>query len=123
MSIPKILAVEDELYMFKLYQETLGKGRFEVIVRDNWAEADEILKKEDISLVLLDIGLPGMDGIQILKKIRSEKPELPIIMVTAYGTKDRILEATKHNISDFIVKPFKIPVLREKISRILKIQE
>ena len=122
MSI-KILAVEDELYMCKLYEETLGKGRFDVIVHDNWADAQVSLEKEDFSLILLDIGLPDKDGVEILAEIRRKDQEIPIIMVSAYGTKDRIVESSQHKISDFIVKPFKIPVLREKITRILKIDE
>lgn len=123
MDAYRILAVEDELYMVKLYEETLGKGRFQVTVRDNWPDAEQVLNEENVHLVLLDIGLPDADGVDILKRIREHHPELPVIMVTAYGTKDRIVEASRHNISDFIVKPFKIPVLREKISRILGIQE
>ena len=121
MKKAKILAIEDELYMCKLYEETLGKGSFEVDVRDNWKDAQESLKENVYDMILLDIGLPDKDGLEILQEVRKKDENVPIIMVSAYGTKDRIVEASNFGISDFIVKPFKIPVLREKINRILNL--
>ncbi len=114
-----VLAIEDELYMDKLYRETLGKGRFEVIVKDRWEEAQKILSSKKIDLLLLDIGLPDLDGIEILKQVRRLFSSLPVIMVTAYGTDERIQQAKELGIVDFIIKPFKIPVLREKIQKVL----
>ncbi|MFP4520592.1 MAG: response regulator [Fibrobacterota bacterium] len=118
----KVLAIEDELYMLKLYQETLGRSVFEVFTASTWKNGRKILESEEIDLLILDIGLPEKDGIEILKELRDFGYIIPVIIVTAYGTKEKIIQASEYDISDFVVKPFKVPTLREKIYGILEIE-
>lgn len=86
----KILLIDDDLHIRKLYKDELEEGGCEVITAATGSEGQEVFEREHktIDLVLLDILLPDIDGISILKWIKEESPEKPVIIVSAYDYRD-----------------------------------
>lgn len=84
----KILIVDDDAHILKLYREELEDEGYEVTAAGTGKEAIEKFEKEDFDLVTLDILMPDIDGISLLRRMKELKPRLPIIMSTAYDYKD-----------------------------------
>ncbi len=84
----KILVVDDDEHILRLYKDELSEEGYEVVLAANGQEALELFHKEDPDLVTLDIRLPDIDGIQLLRQMKEKKPRLPIIMSTAYDYRD-----------------------------------
>lgn len=101
----KILIVDDERAIRSTLREILEYEKYEVIDIDNGAEALEIIKKEHIDLVLCDIKMSNMDGIEVLTDALKIKPDLPFIMISGHGTIETAVEASKKGAYDFISKP------------------
>src|SRR5437870_3891514 len=102
----RILIVDDEpLNLDLLSQELADLGH----VTENAASGADALKKMrgfDPELIFLDYQMPGMNGIEVLREIRKQDKNLPVIIITAYGTIERAVEAIKTGADDFITKPF-----------------
>jgi len=117
----KVLVVDDEIKLLKMLQKALSANQdvYEVILADNAKKAIEILADEDISLVVSDIKMPGMSGIELFAIIRVTCPELKVIFMTAYAT-DMIREAIEANSRLLLIeKPFSNHELQEMILGIL----
>ncbi|MBS1114970.1 MAG: response regulator [Nitrospirae bacterium] len=84
----KILIVDDDQNILRLYKEELEDDGYVVVTASNGQEAMERFDKEDPDLVTLDILLPDVDGIKLLRQMKEKKPRLPIIMSTAYDYRD-----------------------------------
>lgn len=84
----KILVVDDDEHILRLYKDELSEEGYEVVLAANGKEALELFHQEDPDLVTLDIRLPDIDGIQLLRQMKEKKPRLPIIMSTAYDYRD-----------------------------------
>ncbi len=84
----KILIVDDDPNILRLYKEELEEEGYQVITASNGQEAIERFDKEDPDLVTLDILLPDIDGIKLLRQIKEKRPRLPVIMSTAYDYRD-----------------------------------
>jgi len=84
----KILIVDDDLHIQKLYKEELEEEGYEVVVAGNGAKAMELFIQENPDIVTLDILMPDIDGIKLLRQMKEKKPRLPIIMSTAYDYRD-----------------------------------
>ncbi|MDP1759414.1 MAG: response regulator [Thermodesulfovibrionales bacterium] len=84
----KILVVDDDLHIQKLYKEELEEEGYEVVVAGNGAKAMELFVQENPDIVTLDILMPDIDGIKLLRQMKEKKPRLPIIMSTAYDYRD-----------------------------------
>jgi DNA-binding response OmpR family regulator len=80
----KILVVDDDLHIQRLYKEELTEEGYEIVVASNGKEAMDMFEKENPDLVTLDIRLPDVDGIHLLRQMKEKRPKLPIIMSTAY---------------------------------------
>lgn len=103
----KILIVDDDKsvrYFLDLFLKK--KGYQNVIAVESGQEALDIIKKEDIKLVLLDVRMPGMDGIEVLRNIKQIRNETAVIMVTAFPDEEKAKEAIKEGAYDYIIKPF-----------------
>lgn len=83
------------------------KTPYEVITTNNPYEALEMFNKEKFDIVIADLKMPGMDGLQLWEEIRKINPEVPFILITAYGTLEAAQEAMEKEVFDFILKPFK----------------
>ncbi|MFC1896186.1 sigma-54-dependent transcriptional regulator, partial [Thermodesulfobacteriota bacterium] len=105
---PSILIVDDEKPILQSLGGILEDEGFEVLTASNGYEALKRLEKEGPELVLLDIWMPGMDGIETLGEIKKEYPFLPVIMITGHGTIETAVSATKLGAYDFIEKPLSV---------------
>ncbi|MBF4694050.1 response regulator transcription factor [Fusibacter ferrireducens] len=112
----KILIVDDEIHILELLRYNLEGNGYEVIQAESGEEAMEILEKQTLDGVILDLMLPGMDGIEVLRKIRqSEHARLPVIMLTAKNEEIDAVIGLEMGADDYIGKPFRT---RELISRV-----
>jgi two-component system, NtrC family, nitrogen regulation response regulator NtrX len=105
---PSILIVDDEISILKTLSGILSDEGFETITANNGYEALKILDAESPDLVLLDIWMPGIDGIDTLKEIKKIQPATPVVMITGHGTIETAVNATKIGAFDFIEKPISI---------------
>jgi len=102
-----ILVVDDDPYIQQALEDRLASLGHGVLVSADGKEALEIVERERPQLVLLDIEIPGMKGLDVLKEIRRRELDIPVIMITAYGSIDMAVQAMKEGAYDFIPKPFK----------------
>lgn len=102
----KVLLAEDEENLASIISLNLDIEGFNVKHTDNGKRALEIVKSEDFDLVILDVMLPEMDGIQICKEIRKFNTEVPILFLTAKGTQQDKIDGLKSGADDYLVKPF-----------------
>lgn len=112
----KILVVDDDLHIQKLYSEELKEEGYEVVIAGTGAQAMEFFAKEDFDLVTLDILLPDMDGIKLLRHMKEKKPNLPIIMSTAYDYRDDFAVWASEA---YIVKSADLKELKNTVKKLL----
>jgi len=84
----KILVVDDDLHIQRLYKEEFEEEGYEVFIASNGQEAIDLFNRENPDLVTLDILLPDIDGIRLLRQMKEKNPKVPIIMSTAYDYRD-----------------------------------
>jgi two-component system NtrC family response regulator len=101
-----ILIVDDEKNYLTILSAVLEDEGFEILTALGGREALEVHKTSDLDLIVTDMKMPGMDGIELLKHIKSVDPDLPIIMMTAHGTIDKAVEAMQKGAYSYILKPF-----------------
>ncbi len=102
-----ILVVDDDPYIQKALEDRLVSFGYGVLVSGDGIDALEVFERHSPQLILLDIELPGMKGLDVLKEIHRRDTDVPIIMITAYGSIDLAVQAMKDGAYDFIPKPFK----------------
>ncbi len=116
----KILVVDDSVTMRRIIVNNLKTAGYEDVVEaGNGVEA--ISNMSGIELVLTDWNMPVMDGLTLVKEIRgnTQTAKLPIIMITTEGAREEVLEALKHGVNDYVVKPFTKQVLMQKIDGVI----
>ncbi|MFC1822494.1 sigma-54-dependent transcriptional regulator [Thermodesulfobacteriota bacterium] len=115
---PRILVVDDEAAMREALKDWLMEDGYEVGMAANGEDAIEMAKKKDWEVVLLDLKMPGMDGIDTLRVLKEISPDSEILMMTAYATVDTAVQAMKEGAFDYLVKPFdpdQVEILIKKI--------
>lgn len=121
MSNPEIMIIDDEQEMLVSYEKILRKAGFQI---QSYQRAESALQRLDaehnFSLILCDLKMPGMDGMKFLANVKEKHPQLPVIMVSGYGTMDSAIEAVKIGAFDFIEKPFSKKRLLLSIENALK---
>jgi PAS domain S-box-containing protein len=113
----RILIVDDEEDIRVVLRISLTDLGYEVFTAESGDEALRIIKEVDPPIVLTDIRMPVMDGIELLRKIKQEDPETEVIMITGHGDMDLAIESLKHEATDFITKPIKDDVLEIALKR------
>jgi DNA-binding NtrC family response regulator len=117
----KILVVDDEVSIREIIQKNLSQmGGFNVETAQNGAEAIEKIEKEVFDLVLTDLKMPEMDGLELLKNIKGTRPEVMVILMTAFGSIETAVEAMKMGADDYITKPINLDHLLLHISKVQK---
>jgi two-component system nitrogen regulation response regulator NtrX len=119
----KILVVDDEMNITKTIKEVLEDYGFSVITLNEGSNTLGILNVEDVDLVLLDLLMPSVNGIEILKEIRKQFPMLPVVMISGHGTISSTVECIKLGAFDFIEKPISIDKLVSTVKNALKFRE
>ncbi len=120
---PSILIVEDERLLLSSLKKALSKDGYQVTTATCGEEALDSYKKDNPDIILLDVRLPGMDGMQVLKKVKSLDGSIPIIIMTAFSGIKGAVEAIKLGAYDYIAKPFDIEELKFVLSRCLASQK
>ncbi len=120
----KVLIVDDDKNMLQSLRLGLEryKDRFSVITSSNGVAAIEALKKESISVVVADVKMPRMDGLSLLSHLRENYPDIPVIIITGYGTEEMEQFVREKGAFDFLNKPFLVKELGEKIVLALNTQ-
>ncbi|WP_088008475.1 response regulator [Indiicoccus explosivorum] len=115
-----ILIVDDQPGIRLLLEEVFRKEGYHTVLASNGIEALRQADETAPDAVLLDMKIPGMNGIEILKRLKSQKPELPIMMMTAYGELDLIEESVSLGAVRYFTKPFDIFEVRDEVNRVLE---
>lgn len=118
-----VLIIEDEKIMRITLEDFLKSKDFEVYATDKGLEGIEIFKKEDIDCVITDVRLPDIDGLSILKELKNSNTNVPVIVMTAYGTIQMAVTAMKMGAFDYITKPFSLDEFIMVIERAIEIKK
>ena len=118
----KILVVDDELEIRNLLSQFLTEEGYEVILASNGEEAIELAERENPQVILLDIMMPGIDGIETCRRLKAEEKTrfIPVIMATALW--DKYTEAIDAGAEDFVTKPFNLTELSHRVKSILRVR-
>jgi len=114
--VNSILIIDDEYQIRKSFENILAEEGYKVETASSGEEGLGIVKKEIPDLVILDLRLPGINGLETFKRIHEIEPKLPVIIMTAYGTTETAIETTKLGAFDYILKPPDIPDMLKLIS-------
>ena len=118
--MPKIMIVDDAAFMRMMIKENLKKEGFtDFVEAGNGDEAVTLYKETSPDIVLLDITMPVKDGLTALQEIKAASPEAKIVMCSAMGQENMVIEAVKLGALDFIVKPFKPERLVQTVKNVL----
>lgn len=117
-----ILIVDDEKNMRWALEKALRPAGYETISAAGGPEGLKLAASENPDLVLLDLKMPGMDGLEVLGKLKELNPKLPVIMITAHGTMETAVEAMKAGAYDYISKPFDVEEMKLTIAKALEVQ-
>jgi len=116
----RILVVDDEESSRIGLSKILTKSGYDVVTAEDGAQAVERLKKHKCDLVITDMKMPRMDGIELLRKIKEDFADIGVIIVTAYGEVDSYLEAMNLGAFEYLNKPIKIDELKKVIAKVLE---
>ncbi len=114
----KILIVDDEQNMRIALFEALKRNGYEVEVAENGRMALELLQKSNPDILITDIRMPEIDGLELLHQAKQMKPELPVVIITGYATINTAVEAMKNGAFDYIMKPFPVEVIENTVERV-----
>ncbi|HEX3140919.1 MAG TPA: response regulator transcription factor [Rhizobacter sp.] len=116
----KLLLAEDDTILADALTASLKSSGFEVEVAPNGAVAEYLLLRQDFDIGVLDLGLPLVDGLTVLKKVRAEKPALPMMLLTALDGMEQRVAGLNAGADDYLTKPFDFPELEARIRALLR---
>jgi two-component system response regulator FlrC len=117
-----VLVVEDDAALREALVDTLAAAGLSALSAPDAPSALQLLQSEEIALVISDVQMPGPNGYQLLSSIRQVRPDLPVVLMTAYGTVAQAVAAMREGATDYIVKPFDAPALIEMARRQLALR-
>jgi len=115
----KVLVVDDDDVVRELCVQSLNRFGYSAVPASSGEKAIELVAHDGFAVVLLDIMMPGLNGIEALKQIKTIRPEVRVLMITGYGSIDSSVEAMSNGASDYILKPFKLEELVLRVRRCL----
>jgi DNA-binding NtrC family response regulator len=119
----RILIVDDDEIFLRPLRRTLEAAGFDVLAAASGEDAIDLLKRDDMDLVVSDRRLPGIDGVELVRRIKAEHPDLAVVVMTAYGTIESAVEAMRLGALDYLVKPFEPAEALMVIRRAIEFQE
>jgi DNA-binding NtrC family response regulator len=122
-SLPKILVVDDEPNVGMIFHRILGEAGYDVLSAANGQECLRTLKKQEPQVVFLDLRMPGMDGVETLRRIRDTHPTLTVVIMTAYQTVTSAVECMKLGAYDYLIKPLDTDRLKTIVKQALNVGE
>ena len=118
----RILVVDDEESIREFLEIMLKKEGYEVTIAEDGAKAKEILTKKSFDMIISDLQMPNMTGIELLKHVKESYPDTVFMLITAFGTTETAVDAMKMGAYDYVTKPFKIDEVRMNIANALRSQ-
>ena len=118
----KILIVDDDVDALELMEELFESKGYDPMTATNGIEALNLVRDEDPDMVISDIRMPDMDGMQLLEELSKRHPQIPVIMVTAHGTIEAAVEAIKMGAKDYILKPLRLDEILAKVETISQLR-
>lgn len=115
--VEKVLLVDDEVDFLEVMEERLTARGIEVSTSSSAKDALEQIDADAFDAVILDLQMPGMDGLEALQQIKERRPEIQVILLTGHATVEKGVEAIKMGAMDFVEKPADIEVLEDKITK------
>lgn len=119
----RVLVVDDEPKICYLIQELLSPEGYHVDVSFSGVEALQLIKKNKYQMLLTDLKMPGIDGLELIQRARDLNPEIRTIMVTGYATVDTAVQSLRHGVDDYIKKPFNVFELKKVVKQTLYTQQ
>jgi len=116
----RILIIDDDPDMHGILQTCLAPLEYDVVAAENGRQGLERLESGPFSAVILDLMLPDLDGIEILRRIREQWPEIEVIMLTAYASLETAIEAVRLGAYDYVTKPFRLDAIRSAVKRAME---
>ncbi len=116
MKRPIILLVDDEVAFANNLLKLLSKRGYDVVVEYNGADAVKRVGEKEFDVIILDMKMPGMDGIATLKEIKKKAPLVEVVILTGHGSIESGIEGMQLGAFDFLMKPVRIDDLQEKVS-------
>ena len=113
----KVLLVDDDVEFLNTLSERMRTRGMEVSTSSSGIEALEKVEKEAYDVIILDLMMPGVDGLEALKILKAKRPELQVILLTGHATVEKGIEAMKLGAMDFLEKPVDLSLLTEKIKK------
>ncbi|MGQ9532166.1 MAG: sigma-54-dependent transcriptional regulator [Desulfotomaculales bacterium] len=117
----KIVIIDDEEHMCWALERAMRQEGYQAFTATSGRKGLELVRREAPSLVILDLKMPEMDGLEVLRRLRKMNPKLPVIMITAYGTIQTAIEAMKLGAVDYITKPFDLDELKIVVRKALEL--
>ncbi|AXJ00865.1 two-component system, OmpR family, response regulator ArlR [Cyclonatronum proteinivorum] len=116
----KVLVVEDDVDIIKLIKIVLEKNKFEVEIAETGTQGLQYALSKDFDCIVLDIGLPEIDGLEVCRAIRNHKITTPILILSAFGETDTKVSGLNYGADDYIEKPFEIKELLARIHALIR---
>ena len=117
-----LLVVDDEPRIRRVVQMALEERGYRVLTSGSAEEAAGVLDDERVDMVVADLQLPGRSGLELLADLRTSRPDVPVVLVTAYGTVETAVEAMKLGAFDYVVKPLRMDELEAQVTRALSLR-
>ena len=115
--LDKVLLVDDEVDFLEIMEERLSARGVDVVTSESAEDALKQIDTDIFDVVILDLQMPGMNGLEVLKRIKARHPEIQVILLTGHATVEKGVEAIRLGAIDFVEKPANLEVLKEKISK------
>src|SRR5207247_1665437 len=115
----RILVIDDEKSMRELLTHLLKRAGHRVNAAESGEKGIELFDKDVYDLVISDVSMPGMSGLDVLRKVRDSSPETPVVLITAYGSKETAIEAVKLGAFDYFEKPFNVEEVLKRVGNAL----
>jgi len=123
MNNKSILIIDDDKSLRRVLEFQLGEEGYKVLAADNGMSGLEMFQDNEIDLVITDIQMPEMDGIELLKRIKAISSDTVVIIITAYGSIQSAVEAMRYGAFDYVTKPFDKSELKLKVEKSLTMKE
>lgn len=115
--LKRLLVVDDDPDIQQFLLDRLGATGYQVTTASDGVGALEVFRQVDFDGMILDIGMPDLDGLEVLRQVRAQNPTMPVVMVTASGSKQRAVEAVSMGAQAYVVKPFDLTQLEQVVHR------
>ncbi|MEO7425715.1 MAG: sigma-54 dependent transcriptional regulator [Fibrobacteria bacterium] len=116
----RFLVVDDEEHIREILKATLEPLALSVHEAGSAEEALDLIREENLDIIICDVQMPGMNGLEFLHKVKTEQPAIKFLMITAHGTMDTAVKALRYGASDFLTKPFENEAIRQIARRLLR---